>query len=104
MTNEQRAVTAQSMVGSIVQALDAGAITTPVALSELKKLGDTVGLFASITDEDIAEAEEAESSMMPPTAEEMNADPAGPALQGVSGADENGASGRLVSEALEGNS
>lgn len=40
-------------------------ISLPTALKELKALSDTVGLFASITDEDIAEAAEFEA-MEPP--------------------------------------
>ena len=71
MTNEQRAQAAQAMSASIISALQADAISVPVALKELRKLSDTVGIFASISDEDIAAAEEMENGMMPPNAEDI---------------------------------
>lgn len=104
MSTEQKAATAQAMVGSIIQSLDSGAISTATALKELKKLSDVIGMFASITDEDIESAEETDNAMMPPTAEEMDATEEGAKLPSVSRADENGTSGRLVQEAPEGNS
>ena len=71
MTNEQKAQAAQAMSASIISALQADAISVPVALKELRKLSDTVGIFASISDEDIAAAEEMENGMMPPNAEDI---------------------------------
>ena len=55
------------MAGAIIQALQADAITPSVAMKELRKLSDVIGLFSSITDEDIDEAEEADNGLMPPT-------------------------------------
>lgn len=66
MTNEQKAQAAQTLTGSIIAALQADAIPVSVALKELRKLSDTIGLFASITDEDIEAAEDADTGMMPP--------------------------------------
>lgn len=66
MSAEQRASITQSEAGAIIQAMSAGAISTATAMKELKKLSDTVGIFASITDEDIAEAEEEENQLLPP--------------------------------------
>ena len=66
MTNEQKAQAAQTLTGSIIAALQADAIPVSVALKELRKLSDTIGLFASITDEDIEAAEDADNGMMPP--------------------------------------
>lgn len=66
MTNEQKAQAAQTLTGSIIAALQADAIPVSVALKELRKLSDTIGLFASITDEDIDAAEDADTGMMPP--------------------------------------
>lgn len=72
MSDEQRAQSAQGLVASILQAYDSQLIGTAVALKELKKLSDSVGLFASITDEDIGEAEEQDKAMMPPVPGTMN--------------------------------
>lgn len=72
MSTEQRAQSAQGLVASILQAYDSQLIGTAVALKELKKLSDSVGLFASITDEDIGEAEEQDKAMMPPVPGTMN--------------------------------
>lgn len=66
MTNEQKAQAAQTLTGAIISALQADAIPVSVALKELRKLSDTIGLFASITDEDIDAAEDADTGMMPP--------------------------------------
>ena len=66
MSDEQRAQSSQGLVASILQAYDSQLISSAVALKELKKLSDSVGLFASITDEDIDEAQKQDSVMMPP--------------------------------------
>lgn len=66
MTNEQKAQAAQTLTGAIISALQADAIPVSVALKELRKLSDTIGLFASITDEDIDAADDADNGMMPP--------------------------------------
>ncbi|MCH3934734.1 MAG: DUF1073 domain-containing protein [Mesosutterella sp.] len=67
-TTEQRCASAQSLTGAVLQALQAGAISNSTALKELRKLSGTTGLFASITDDDIKAAEEADTGMMPPEA------------------------------------
>lgn len=72
MTNEQKAAAATSMVGAIVQALQNEAIPLPTAMKELKKLSPILGMFSSITDEDIAEAEKQENEMLPPLAGGFN--------------------------------
>lgn len=69
MSDEQRAQSSQGLVASILQAYDSQLISSAVALKELKKLSDSVGLFASITDEDIDEAQKQDSAMMPPIPE-----------------------------------
>lgn len=66
LTTEQRSAIVQGEAGAIIQAMTSGAISTATAMKELKKLSDTVGIFASISDEDIAAAEEEESQMLPP--------------------------------------
>lgn len=71
MTNEQRAQTAQALSGSIIAALQADAISTATALKELRKISDVVGVFSTITDEDVAAAEEVDKGLMPPSAEDM---------------------------------
>lgn len=68
MTNEQRAQAAQSMVTAITTALTSEAISTSVAMKELRKLSDTIGIFSSITDEDIDAAEELDKGMAAPGA------------------------------------
>lgn len=93
MTNEQKAAAATGMAGAIIQSLQAGAITAPVAMRELKKLSDTVGIFASITDEDIQAAEDAENGMMPPGAEGLLN-----GLENVQGVGQNAAAQRVVSK------
>ena len=96
MTNEQKAQAATGMAGAIIQALQADAITPSVAMKELRKLSDVIGLFSSITDEDIDEAEEADNGLMPPTFGGLNE---GQIENGVSGADENGEPKPLVPKA-----
>ena len=95
MTNEQKAAAAQSMTASIISALQADAITPAIALRELRSLSDTVGIFASISDEDIETANEMDNGMMPP-------DPKGAVNgneQGVPGAGEDPAARGVVQEA-----
>lgn len=73
MTNEQKGAYATAMVGAIVQALQSESIPLPNAMKELKKLSPTIGLFSSITEEDIDEAEKQENELMPPEAGGLNA-------------------------------
>lgn len=96
MTNEQKAQSATAMVGAIVQALQNEAIPLPTAMKELKKLSPVLGMFSSITDEDIAEAEKQENELMPPMAgEEING------AEQIQGSDQNANSGAMVSKETE---
>lgn len=97
MTNEQKAQAATGMAGAIIQALQADAITPSVAMKELRKLSDVIGLFSSISDEDIDEAEEMDNGLMPPALGGMNE---GQVENGVSGADQNGEPKPLVPKAV----
>ena len=98
MTNEQKSQAAQGLAGSIIQALQAGAIPTSVAMKELRKLSDTIGLFGSISDEDIDAAEEADNGMMPPEAK-LTEDPLNAKPESVPGANQNGAAVGVVPKA-----
>lgn len=96
MTNEQKAQSATAMVGAIVQALQNEAIPLPTAMKELKKLSPVLGMFSSITDEDIAEAEKQENELMPPMAgEEING------AEQIQRSDQNANSGEMVSKETE---
>ena len=95
MTNEQKAQSATAMVGAIVQALQNEAIPLPTAMKELKKLSPVLGMFSSITDEDIAEAEKQENELMPPMAGEING------AEQIQGSDQNANSGEMVSKETE---
>lgn len=109
MTNEQRAAAAQTMVGAITTALASDAITTSVAMKELRKLSDTVGIFSSISDEDIAAAEELDNAMAAPDAGDgpfdFGAEHGAAAVQpgegpaGIPGAAEDGQDSGLVPKA-----
>jgi phage-related protein (TIGR01555 family) len=61
-------------VSSIRDTYEQGLIDLPTALKELKRLSDEVGVFSSITDADIAEAERMEANEAPPEGA-LNADP-----------------------------
>ena len=67
MSQLDKATVASSEVTAIQGAYADGLITLPTALKELKALSDTVGIFASITDEDIHEAERQEALDPPPS-------------------------------------
>lgn len=100
MTNEQKGQAAQTMSGAIIGALNANAITPSIAMRELKRLSDTVGVFSTITDDDVAEAEEMDNGMMPPSAEEaLNGNPI---IAGVPATAENEGHGSVVPAPLEG--
>ena len=94
MTNEQKGAAATAFTGAIVQAMEAGAISEVTAMQELKKLSGTIGLFGSITDEDIQAAEEADDLPLP------DLDLGGLNGQGegvdLSGADQNGSPRQVV--------
>ena len=57
LTDEQRATVATATTGAVTQAFEAGIITQPIALKELRGTSHTTGLFDNITDEDIEAAE-----------------------------------------------
>lgn len=97
MTNEQKAQSATAMVGAIIQALQNEAIPLPIAMKELKKLSSAIGMFSSITDKDIEEAERQENEMMPPQAGGFN----GTANQ-IQGGGQNAGLGSVVPKAPDG--
>lgn len=66
MTSEQRAQAAQQLSSTILQAMDSGAVGKAVAVKELRKLNQSLGVFSSITDEDIEKAEEEDNAPPPP--------------------------------------
>ena len=105
MTQNDKAQVAQVSAGTILQALQEGALSLPNALQELKALSDTVGIFSSITDKDIREAEEQEEQAdMEPPAPEVNGINQAEPPQGaapVPGADENGAPRQVVQETAQ---
>ena len=68
---EVQATTAQSNVATIMQAYDSQLISAPRALEELKKQSAVTGIFSTITDEEIEEAEEQED-VAPPEFGGMN--------------------------------
>lgn len=90
MSTEQRAQSAQGLVSSILQAYDSQAIGIEVVLKELRKLSDSIGLFASISDDDIQAAKEMEEGMKAPLPNGLGLNDQGPnqnmeggTLQGV---------------------
>lgn len=71
MTSEAKATVSQTMTGTILQAYDSQLIGAGRALDELKKLSEVTGIFTTLTDEDIREAEEQED-VEPPELGAMN--------------------------------
>ena len=61
----------------------------PNALKELKTLSDVVGVFASITDDDIETAVELENEQMPPMPEDLDGNIQEENPNGISRADQN---------------
>lgn len=55
-TLQERAAAAQTAVGTILQVQSAGLISPEKALTEIRRLSETTGLFASLTDADLAYA------------------------------------------------
>lgn len=95
MTNEQKGAAATAFTGAIIQALESGAISEATAMQELKKLSGTIGLFGSITDEEIDSAQQANDLPLP------EPDFGGLSEVGqerVSGAVENGGARQVVQE------
>lgn len=100
MSNEQKSTVASSMTGAVSTALNDGIISPATAMKELRKLSETVGLFSSITDEEIEEAEQADEAAPPPGADMggmggMNGSEEGAAVPGANG---NGGDRPMVPE------
>lgn len=97
MSQLDKATVATGNFGAIRDAYNTGMINLPTALRELKALSDTVGIFSTITDEDIAEAEKQEAlDLAAPSFEYGNQSEEG--QEGVPGANENQADKPLVSK------
>lgn len=101
MSNEQRAQSAQGFVTSILQAFDSNVISAGVAMKELRKLADSVGLFASITDQDIKDAEEFDKgpNLPLPNEEGLNGE-----ADALSGGKQDQADRKLVPQAINSSS
>jgi hypothetical protein len=61
-------------IAAIRDTYEQGLISFATALKELKRLSDEVGVFSSITDDDIAAAERMEANATPPEGP-LNEDP-----------------------------
>ena len=92
MTNEQKGAAATAFTGAIVQAFESGAITESIAMKELKKLSGTVGLFGSITDEEIENADESNDLPLPDLGDLDESE-----IGNLSGADKDVKTGSMVS-------
>lgn len=57
LTEEQRATIAKTVTESVIGAYEAGVLSKPTALRELRQSADITGVFSNISDDDIAEAE-----------------------------------------------
>ena len=97
MTNEQKGQAATAFTGAILQAFEADAISEVTAMQELKKLAGTIGLFGSITDEDIGAAKSREDMDLPMPGMEGGLNGEGEGVD-LSGADQNGEPGQVVSQ------
>ena len=56
MSDKEKADVASSVTSSVVQAHDAGIISTPIALQELRQSSAITGIWSNITNQDIEEA------------------------------------------------
>lgn len=102
MTSEQRAQSAQQMTQTIISALDAGAISKECAVTELRKLSQTVSLFSSITDDDILKAREEDlAPPMPELGGSLEGSIQNPAPQGSAPEPKNAGIGAVVSKPPE---
>jgi uncharacterized protein len=63
MSDTEKATIAKSDVDTLIEAHEAGGITTAVMMKEFKKLSNKTGLFTHITEEEIEEAENDEPPM-----------------------------------------
>lgn len=96
MDQSEKAGVCASAFASIRDAYSNGMIDLPTALKELKALSDTVGIFSSITDEDIADAEKQEAMDLPEAPELTYENLQAEIPNGVQGANPNGQAGPLV--------
>lgn len=96
MSQRDKADVGSISFASIRDAFNAGMIDLPTALKELKALSATVGIFSSITDEDIAEAIKQEA-MTPPAMPDFDyANFTQESSNGVQRTNENSAAGSVV--------
>lgn len=75
MSATDKATNAKTQTETIIGAFDVGLINKPAAMKDLRAISDDTGLFANITDDDIADAEAEKDD--PPMPGEV--DPAAPA-------------------------
>ena len=96
MSQTDKATVASAEVEAIRGSYADGMINLPTALKELRALSEIVGIFSTITDEDIAEAELQESLDPPPPLDPYEGFRE-ESKNGLSGADENRQDQALVS-------
>ena len=73
LSDEQRSQAAGSFSQAIISAMDAGILSKAAAMKESRKLASTIGLFSSITDEDIGKAEKEDAELSAPIPPEVEA-------------------------------
>ena len=102
MSQTERSTVTQQTAATILDAWDRGAISLANALKELKQLSDTVGIFSSITNDDIAEAVEQEKNEVPMDVNQSDIDEyenfRKKQSQALPRADEDGSDRSLVSQ------
>ena len=89
MSQLERSQVAMQTAQTIADSYDRGLLDLPNALKELKTLSDVVGVFASITDDDIEPAVELENEQMPPMPEDLDGNIQEENPNGISRADQN---------------
>lgn len=76
MTDEQKATTANTITDAVTKAVDAGLMTAAGGMKELRASSHRTGVFSSITDEEIEEAEDqpppAPETELPPDVDDPN--------------------------------
>lgn len=65
MTAKEKSEIATATTQTVVNAYDAGLVTRPAAIKELKNLSSDLNIFSNITDEDVNEAEQDDQVPMP---------------------------------------
>lgn len=90
LTDEQKAEVASKVTETVVKAVEGGIVSSPaLALKELRKSSRTTGIWDSITEEDIEEAENAAPLGEPPEVDPATGEPVEPAPEGAEGGDPN---------------